>query len=194
VAAKPTHPDRRLRADAARNRAAILAAAESVFAERGRAMSTEEVAMRAGVGIGTLFRHFPTKQALLEALLLAHVEQLAAEADALAVDDGGEALLLFFEHVVEQAARKRPLVEALAETGVNVKQLMRGAAEDFRAAVGQLLERAQQRGVVREDVKASDIVALLMALSKGADQAGWDKGTRRRTLAVVIDGLRARRP
>jgi hypothetical protein len=93
-------PKRRLRADAARNRIAILEAAEDVFVEKGRALSTEAVAERAGVGIGTVFRHFPTKEALLQALLVVRLQQLAAEADALAIDDRGGALFIVFERLV----------------------------------------------------------------------------------------------
>src|SRR4051812_5490623 len=85
------------RADALRNRARVLTAAEAVFAARGTSASTEEVAREAGVGIGTVFRHFPTKEALLEAVYVARLRRLAEEADALvSADDAGEAFFTFF--------------------------------------------------------------------------------------------------
>src|ERR1700680_1105959 len=95
---------RPLRADAQRNRARLLDVAEVVFASKGIAASTEEIAREAGVGIGTVFRHFPTKEALLEAVFVRRLEQLAAHADALAdAYDPGAAFFTFFSHVVELA-------------------------------------------------------------------------------------------
>ncbi len=180
----------RLRADAARNRIAILAAAEEIFAAEGQGLSTEAVAKRAGVGIGTIFRHFPTKRDLLQALLVARMTRLTAEADALALDDRGEALFVFFERLVAHAVRKRALAEALTAVGVDVKQLMQTAGEPFRAAVARLLARAQQQGVVRNDVGVGDVLPLILALAQAADQHAWDKRTQRRALKVLFDGLR----
>ncbi|MEU9844544.1 helix-turn-helix domain-containing protein, partial [Actinomadura sp. NPDC048032] len=98
-------PGRPLRADALRNRAKVLAAAEEVFAVQGTSASTEEVARKAGVGIGTVFRHFPTKESLLEAVLVALLKRLAAEArDLRAAADPGAAFFGFFTRVVSQAA------------------------------------------------------------------------------------------
>jgi AcrR family transcriptional regulator len=193
VTRKKQLPNRRLRADAARNRIAILEAAEAVFVKSGRALSTEEVAVRAGVGVGTVFRHFPTREALLQALLQARLDALAREADAFAVDDRGEALFAFFEHLAEQSVKKRALVEALDAAGVNKKAMLLGAGERFHAAVARLVARAQAKRVVRSDVTVADIVALLLAVAHAADQGAWDKATLRRTLGVVIDGLRGRR-
>jgi AcrR family transcriptional regulator len=185
-------PRRRLRADAERNRTAILEAAEQAFAARGRELSTEDVAARAGVGIGTVFRHFPSKEALLQALLERGFAQLAAEADALAVDDRGDALFHFFERLVILAGKKRVLVDAVAAGGVDSATLMQSAGREFRAAVARLLARAQQRGVVRDDVGVAEVLALLLAVARTADQGGWDRGTQQGALAVIVDGLRRR--
>jgi AcrR family transcriptional regulator len=185
-------PRRRPRADAARNRAAILEAAGQAFAARGRELSTEDVAARAGVGIGTVFRHFPTKETLLQALLETGFAQLAAEADALAVNDRGDALFLFFERLATLGAQKQVLVDALAASGVDSATLMESAAGELRAAVARLLERAQQHGVVRDDIGVTDVLALLLAVARAADQGGWDQSTQQRALTVIVDGLRRR--
>src|SRR5215471_4249673 len=102
-----------MRADARRNRARVLEAAEAVFAARGTSASTEEIALRAGVGAGTVFRHFPTKEALLEAILADRVARLGEEARSLAASaDPGAALLGLFARMVEEAAVKKTYVEA----------------------------------------------------------------------------------
>lgn len=181
-----------LRVDAARNRARILEAAEQVFGERGTETSTEEVARLAGVGIGTVFRHFPTKEALLEALLRTRLRQLAAEAEALELDDEGRALFVFFQRLVDKASRKRTIVQALAAGGVDVTRLMANAGSDLRAAVGRLLNRAQLAGLVRKDVSVVEVLWLLVGMAHAADQGGWNERMQRRTLAVIFDGLRPR--
>jgi AcrR family transcriptional regulator len=185
-------PKRELRSDAARNRTRILDAAEQVFGERGTAASTEEVARRAGVGIGTVFRHFPTKEALLEQLLRTRLAQLAAAADALAPDAEGQALFAFFRHLVEQASKKRAVVQALAAAGVDVTELMTGAGRELRAAVGRLLGRAQQAGLVRDDVGVAEVLGILIGMAHAAEQGAWNQRMQRRTLAVIFDGLRSR--
>jgi AcrR family transcriptional regulator len=179
-----------LRADAARNRARILDAAEQVFGERGTATSTEEVARLAGVGIGTVFRHFPTKEALLEALLRTRLAQLAADADALALDAEGGGFFVFFRRLVEQASKKRAVVQTLAAGGVDVTELMASAGRELRAAVGRLLGRAQQAGLVRKDVGVAEVLGILVGMAHAAEQGGWNKRMQRRTLAVIFDGLR----
>ncbi len=177
------------RADARRNRARILAAAEAVFAERGPAASTEEIAARAGVAVGTVFRHFPTKRDLLVAILKDLRDGLMRTADAFA-EDPGDGLFRFLAHVVEEAAAKRTVVALLADAGTGT-----GAAEPVRAlrgTVDDLLARAQRAGRVRPDVGTDEVLALLTAACQGALQAGWDADLRRRTLGVILDGLRAR--
>ena len=186
-AAKP------LRADARRNQARVLEAAEAVFAAKGTAASTEEIARQAGVGIGTVFRHFPTKEALLEAVFASRLERLANEVDALAAaQDPGAALLSFFASVVDQAATKMALVDALAAAGVDVIQHATASpvGQELLGAIGTLLTRAQRAGTVRDDIGVTELIALLVGTSRAVEHARFDPDVRARTLAVVFDGLR----
>lgn len=180
-------PGRPLRADALRNRAKVLAAAEEVFAVQGTSASTEEVARKAGVGIGTVFRHFPTKESLLEAVLVALLERLAAEArDLRAAADPGAAFFGFFTRVVSQAAAKQAVTEALAEAGVDAREATGRAGPDLKAALGVLLGRAQETGAVRADVGPGEVMALLAGMSYAAGRAG----AREDVLRIVFEGLR----
>ena len=178
-----------LRADAQRNRARILDAAESVFAELGASASTEEVATRAGVAIGTVFRHFPTKRDLLAEIMKGIQEQLTEQVRALAGgDEGGHALYEFFVGVVEQAMVRRTVVELLAQSSSCPAGDEHNVA--LREAVEVLLVRAQHTGTVRRDVRIDDVMALLVAASQGALRAGWDRRLRERTVSIIFDGLR----
>jgi AcrR family transcriptional regulator len=181
-----------VRSDARANRERILVAAEGVFGEAGASGSTEEVARRAGVGVGTVFRHFPTKRDLVEAtvvrhfhLLLGRVRELAQGADAAA------ALRTLIETMVGGAATKLMLVGLLAESGGQTEVALRAAA-DLRDAVGSLLRRAQHRGGVRPDVSVDEIYLLVRGLSQAFSGPGVTASSRRRTLAVVLDGLAVR--
>lgn len=182
-----------MRADARRNRARILEAAEQVFAEKGVSASTEEVASRAGVAIGTVFRHFPAKEDLLRAIMKGLLERLADEVGSLQADgDPATALFTFFTHVVEQAAAKKSVIELLARAGVEVEAA--GPVRALREAVEGLLTRAQRAGGVRGDVQISEVMALLTSTAEGALHSGWAPDLQRRTLAVIFDGLRAVTP
>ncbi|MFC4053828.1 TetR/AcrR family transcriptional regulator [Actinomadura syzygii] len=180
---------RPLRADAQRNRAKVLAAAEEVFADLGTSASTEEVARRADVGIGTVFRHFPTKESLLEAVLVTLVERLAGEAEELqSADDAGSAFFGFFSRVVAQAAAKQAVTEALAEAGVDARGVTGRAGPGLKDAIGALLVRAQRAGAVRSDVGAGEVMALLAGMSYAAGHAGVGSDV----LRIAFDGLRPR--
>lgn len=168
-----------LRADARRNRARILAAADEVFAARGASASTEEVAAAAGVAIGTVFRHFPTKQDLLGAILKELLGELAVRATE---DD----LFAFFTRVVTAAGEKKFVVDLLAGHGVEVE--VGGAVATLSTAVGELLTRAQASGQVRGDVQLDEVLALLKAAAQGA--LDWSPDLRARTLEVIFAGLR----
>lgn len=184
-------PPKPLRADALRNRAKVLEAAEAVFTAHGTATSTEEVARAAGVGIGTVFRHFPTKEALLEAVFVTRLRRLAEEADALtSADDPGEAFFAFFAGVVDHAATKNAISAALAEAGVDVAETTAETGQDLKRALATLLARAQEAGTVRPDVGLPEVMTLLVGASQAAEHVGGDSGVRDRALAVVFDGLR----
>ncbi|MFC6084468.1 TetR/AcrR family transcriptional regulator [Sphaerisporangium aureirubrum] len=183
-----------LRADARRNRARILAAAEAVFAEKGARASTEEVAARAGVAIGTVFRHFPTKKDLLQAIVKDLLERLTGEIGALAADgDPATSLFVFFGGMVRQAAAKKTVADLLAaDTGVELE--VTGPVLTLRSAVETLLLRAQECGAVRPEIRLDEVLALLTATCQGALRSGWDAGLQERTLAIVFAGMRGRPP
>ncbi|MCE7001853.1 TetR/AcrR family transcriptional regulator [Kibdelosporangium philippinense] len=175
-----------MRADALRNRAKILAAAEEVFVESGADASTEEVARRAGVAIGTVFRHFPTKNDLLAAMMKELAARLARDAETLAAEGDPEtAFFTFFTQAVEQAAGRKTVVELL---GVDIE--VGSQAQLLRAAIGTLLVNAQEVGAVRDDVRLDEVMALFTAAAHGALHAGWSRDLRARTLSIVFAGLR----
>jgi AcrR family transcriptional regulator len=179
--------DRPVRADARRNRERVLAAAREVFAESGIGVPLDEIAARAGVGPGTVYRHFPTKEALFEAVAVANVEGLAADAHARAeADDPDAAFADFLDRVAEQALAKRDLPDALAGAGSDA---MAAAVADLHAALGVLLANAQEAGAVRRDVSVTDLIALLKGVLN-AVRGDPDPGMAQRLLAVVQDGLR----
>jgi AcrR family transcriptional regulator len=178
-----------LRADARRNRARILAAAEDVFAERGASAPTGEIARQAGVAAGTVFRHFPTKDDLLRAIMKDLLQRLTDQVDLLAAEgDPATALFGFFTSMVEQAAAKKTVIDLLAATGTDVQAA--APAQALRHGIGRLLTRAQQAGAIREDVQIAEIMALLTSTCQGALQDGWDNHLQQRALTVIFNGLR----
>ena len=180
-----------MRADARRNRARLLAVAEEVFAANGPGASTEEVARAAGVGIGTVFRHFPTKEALLEAALQRHFDTMAHRARALAgAADPGAALDQFFTQVVDHAASKNAFADALSEAGVNVADAAAEVGKELRQALGALLERARDAGAVRADVGVPELIALMVGTSRAVEHARADRPAQQRIISVVLAGLR----
>ena len=175
-----------LRADARRNREAILKAARAVFSARGREAHLEEVARRAKVGMGTVYRHFPTKEALLEALAREQFELLTSWARE-AVDDPhpGAALEALLWRGAEHQANDRALMEAVADFKPSVAR----QAGELQACTDTLLARAKAEGTVRADANGDDIRLMMCGLGSvmqmGGD--GW-----RRYLTVMLDGMRAR--
>lgn len=180
--------DRPQRADARRNRERILAAAEKVFADKGSAASTEEVAVAAGVAIGTVFRHFPTKADLLAAIVKDLLARLEAEVAELADGPPETALFTFFTGLVERAAAKKAVVDLLAAGGVDVR--VAEPIESLRRGIGTLLRNAKRAGAVRADVRLDEVLALMTATSQGALAGGWSPALSRRALAVIFAGLR----
>lgn len=188
---KPPASGRPLRADALRNRAKVLDAAQAVFAAHGTGVSTEEVARAAGVGIGTVFRHFPTKEALLEAVYVAQLRALAAEAETLlSAPDAGAAFFAFFTSVVRHAAAKNAFSAALAEAGVDVSETTEETGRELKRALGVLLGRAQEAGAVRGDIGLPVVLTLLVGATQAAERVGAGGRVRDRALTVVLDGLR----
>jgi AcrR family transcriptional regulator len=183
------------RVDARANRGRILDVAEEVFGKGGESASTEEVARLAGVGIGTVFRHFPTKAALLEAVLVRRFDRLRGQAEELlGAADPGEAFLGFFGYLVADAASKIAIAEALVDAGGNHDGAAVQASDALRRAVGVLLQHAQQAGAVRDDVALPEVYALLAGTSRAAAHPRLDEEARARLLAIVLDGLAPRLP
>ncbi|WP_245645870.1 TetR/AcrR family transcriptional regulator [Pseudonocardia acaciae] len=182
-----------MRADARRNRERLLASADAVFAEEGVAASTEEVARRAGVGIGTVFRHFPTKVSLLEAVFVARLRRLVDTADELAAaDQPGPAFFAFLDSVLDQQGEKRAFSDALIAAGVDVDDATASVKEDLQRIGDGLLRRAQQAGAVRMDIGTPELMVVLAGLSGIAEHARGDPDVRDRAVRVLVDGLRPR--
>ena len=177
-----------MRADAQRNHQRILQAADEVFAEHGPQASTEEVARRAGVAIGTVFRHFPTKADLLRALMKRLLQQLTDDAGALvAHGDPNTALLEFFTQLVERTAANRSVVGLLASEGIEAP--ITGAVGSLTDVVQQLLQRGQRAGAIRAEIRVDEVMALLVSACQGALHGGWKPELRQRTLAIMFAGL-----
>jgi AcrR family transcriptional regulator len=186
---------RPLRADARRNRMRVLEAAEAVFTDKGTAASTEEIARQAGVGIGTVFRHFPTKEALLEAVFVAQIARFGEEAEALAATRGPQtALFAVLSRSAELSATKRAVADALSAAGIDVNPLTSLAGETLVRTLEGLLTSAQRAGAVRDDVRVSDLIALLVGISRAVEHTGGDPDAQQRLLAVLLDGLRPPHP
>lgn len=182
------------RRDARDNRARILAAADQVFGAGGPAASTEDVARLAGVGIATVFRHFPTKVDLLTAVLADRLAQLAERAGELMdAPDPGAAFVGFFTEVVESATTKITIADALSDAGATddgTPEPVAQAGKRLRRAFGDLLARAQEPGALRPDVGAAEAYALMVGTSRAVALGRLPDGVRDRMLAVVFDGLR----
>jgi AcrR family transcriptional regulator len=179
-----------MRADARRNYERLLATAGAAFAERGADdVSLEEIARRAGVGIGTLYRHFPTRQALLEAVYRDQVDALDARAaELIQADSPAEALAEWVAALVTFGKAKRSLTTALLDVLDKDSELLSSCRDVLRGATEALLTRAQGAGAARADVQASDVIRLAHGVSMAADM-GQDPGQAGRMLALVLDGL-----
>lgn len=184
---------RAMRSDARRNRARLLEAARRSFAAEGLSVPVDEIARRAGLGAGTIHRHFPTKEALFEALVLDHVEELVDRARRLAgADDPGRALVDFCVGVAEQGAADRALAEILARARVDVRARVADATERFDAALDLLVRRAQDAGTVRTDVRPAEVRALLNGVHAAAEREPDDPDVAVRLVRVICDGLLVR--
>ncbi len=167
---EPIVVERPQRADAVRNRGRILDAAEVVFASEGIEAPVDLIAEKAGVGVGTLYRHFPTKEKLCEAILLDRLRALTEDARAQAdADDPAAAFFGFLEHFVELGEAKRDLIVAVMGAGLDFEEAAADVKEDLREAVGVLLCRAQDVGAVRRDVTPTAVVSLVGATATPAD-------------------------
>ena len=187
----PTH-DKPLRKDAARNREKLLAAAVELFAERGTEGSLEEVAKRAGVGIGTLYRHFPTRDALVEAAYRNEVAQLRAAADELLAElPPDEALEAFMRRFIEYGTAKRGMRDALQSIAGGSATLFSDTRGQVTEAVAVLLRAGAEAGTLRSDVEAEDVLRAMGAIWMVSDGDEFPEQAMR-ILRLVLDGLRYR--
>ncbi|MGP0052095.1 MAG: TetR/AcrR family transcriptional regulator [Solirubrobacteraceae bacterium] len=175
------------RADARRNYEKVLAAAREAFAAGGEATSLEEIARRAGVGIGTLYRHFPNRQALLEALYLGEVDQLCRSAAELEGADPWQALTEWFERFIAYMATKQALSGELLNYLDRDAALFQSCRTSLFAAGGPLLRRAQQAGVVRPDAEFAEVMQIVMGIAKIPT---GDPAQTARMVRIALDGLR----
>lgn len=181
--------ERPKRADARRNYDKVLTAAREAFAEGGESTALEEIARRAGVGIGTLYRHFPNRQALLEAIYVNEVEQVCRSAAELDDADPWEALSGWFERLVAYLATKRALANELLNYLDMDAPLFQNCRTSLYAAGEPLLQRAQEAGVVRPDVEFSQVMQMVMGITK---VPASDPGQTEHIVGIALDGLRYR--
>jgi AcrR family transcriptional regulator len=182
-------PARKPRADAQRNRERVLEAAKAVFSAGGPDASLEAVARRAGVGIGTLYRHFPTREALFEAVYRREVEQLSEYAEQLkSAADPVDALRRWLRANVELVATKKGMLAALALAVQAGSELYAFSFDRLTRAVGALLARAVAEGHIRADVSPEDLLRTLIGMCYLHDQPGWQGGVIR-LVDIFVDGL-----
>ncbi len=185
----PLASERHLRADAQRNRARILEAAGTLMATHGIDVPIDEVARLAHVGVGTVYRNFPTKGALFEALLMARITPLVSDAQHAAdAEDPGDAFVTFVRRLSNEFADFKALADAMAESGIDVSVAKREISGGLIAAVGELLRRAQRAGRIRPDVTIADVSAMMAGLGH-ADPSFMDASQRSRCVALVCDSL-----
>ncbi|MFD0205543.1 MULTISPECIES: TetR/AcrR family transcriptional regulator [Saccharothrix] len=192
MAVDSQHPPRRRRRDAVNNRNQILEASAAVFAERGLSFDVREIARRAGVGMGTLYRHFPTKGALLDAVLDEDFTSWSATVENAAADpDPWLGLARYLEESLELLAQHRALLDGLSDPLVSTPG-MDECRDLARPLLTGIVDRARSAGVLRPDVTADDVSLLLIGMGRIIQLTEEAQpGTWRRQLSVVLDGLRA---
>jgi AcrR family transcriptional regulator len=181
-----------LRADAARNRAKVLTAAQEAFAAEGLAVPLDEIARRAGVGAGTVYRHFPTKEALFEAVMLDRVIRLVAYAESLVTAaDPGAAFFEFAHRMIVGAAASQDLVDAILAADLGEASLIVAAKRALNQAGAKLLTRAQRDGVVRKDIGIDELMVLFSGAVMTLRQRPGEAHLQKVVFEVLRDGLRA---
>jgi AcrR family transcriptional regulator len=178
------------RSDAARNRERLLEVASEAFAQDGVDASLEKIAKTAGVGVGTLYRHFPTRDALVEAVFRRNVDQILTEADELlATKPPGEALAEWMQRFVAYVATKRGLAAHLKSVLAEDSELFTRTHERLSGVVDHLVAAAAQAGDIRDDADAADVLRALSGVCLASDAPGWQEQACRIS-ALLMDGLR----
>jgi AcrR family transcriptional regulator len=182
--------DRPLRKDAQRNRELLLAAAVDAYAERGVDASLEDVARRAGVGIGTLYRHFPTRDALNEAVYRREVDALCDQVDPLLEEHApADALSTWMRSFAMYVARKRGMALALKSALGPDNELFAHSHRRIVQALGALVDAAVASGTIRADADAEDLLRAMSGICMATDTPGWNDRTGR-LVDLLVDGLR----
>jgi AcrR family transcriptional regulator len=190
VKRKATAHARKPRADSARNRQLLMDAAKAGFSEVGLTVSLEEIARRAGVGIGTLYRHFPSREAVVEAVYRREVEHLAeAVPQLLETSPAGEALHKWMHLFVDYIATKRLIAPSLGAAAGRTPTHYATSAELITVAISTLVKRAVASGDVRKDIDPPDLLRALVGVSYWNPDAGWEASARR-LIDILMDGLR----
>ncbi|MEV6397724.1 helix-turn-helix domain-containing protein [Streptomyces sp. NPDC051907] len=195
AAGTETGSARPMRADARRNYERLLTEARSVFAEHGTDASLEEIARRSGVGIGTLYRHFPTRQAMMNAVFQEALASLLQYSGELAsAEQPCGALVDWLRALIAHAGEYRGLARALMSASTDEKSALAQCSVPLREAGERLLLRAQRSGAVREDVSIADLMQLTNAIALASEQAPEDGELADRLLRLTLRGLRAEDP
>jgi AcrR family transcriptional regulator len=187
---KPAAEMRKPRSDCARNRQLLIDAAKAGFAEVGMNVSMEEIARRASVGIGTLYRHFPTRDAVVEAVYRREVEHLAEAVPQLLQSWApGEALHKWMHLFIDYIATKRVIASSLAPLAARSSTLYKSCSEVITGAITTLVKRAAESGDVRNDIDPTDLLRAMVGVSYQNPDAAWEASARR-VIDLLMDGLR----
>jgi AcrR family transcriptional regulator len=190
---KPAAEARKPRADGTRNRQLLIDAAKAAFAESGIEVSLEEIARRAGVGIGTLYRHFPSRDDVLEAVYRHEVEHLAAAVPQLLAKWGpGEALHKWMHQFIDYVATKRLIAPSLRPRTGSASALYATCGELISGAIATLVKRAIANGDIRKDANPADLLRAMIGVSYQNPDAAWEASARR-VIDLLMDGLRRAR-
>ncbi len=184
--------DRELRADARRNREQVLRTAQQLFATEGLGVSLDEIARRAGVGPGTVHRHFPAKEALYLAVATGMLEQLVAEAEVLAATSDPAALFTLLSRMMATGAENVAVKSALTAAEFDLRTAAPGVAADLTRHVADLLDRAHAAGVARRDASVGEVMALVAGAFAAIRHAGAETSRERSAhiAQIILDGLR----
>jgi AcrR family transcriptional regulator len=191
VQEQPVDADcRPLRADARRNRETLLATAAELYAERGVEVSLEEIARKSCVGIGTLYRHFPTREALIADVYRREVEQLCGGVDGLLAElPPADALEEWMCRFVSYVATKRGMAVALKSVAGSDSELFTTTRAKINASMARLVRAAVEAGTIRPDANPDDVLRAMSGFCLVSDQPGWQEQALR-LVSLVVDGLR----
>ncbi len=186
----PEH--RELRADARRNRARVLRTAQRLFAAEGLGVSLDEIARRAGVGPGTVHRHFPSKEALYLAVATDQLERLVEEAEVLAAGDDPEALFTLLSRMMESGAENATVKSALVAAEFDLRTAAPDVAAGITRHVADLLHRAHAAGAVRRDLTVEEVMALVAGAFAAIRHLGAESRREAHIVQIILDGIRPR--